>query len=139
MAEHPALDPVAVQVATWAPFHGLRVRATRAGEGRYALEFFRSRDDEGHPAVWETITIGFPGGAGGSDADQRTGDAAELAAARQEVGELRALFDLQSTRMQRATALWRAEEPAERALMTPDLGRLLDWLIARGDREVGNG
>lgn len=49
----------------------------------------------------------------------------------QEVAELRALFDLQWTRMAEATALWRQESPDERALVMPDLGDLLGWLLRR--------
>ena len=52
---------------------------------------------------------------------------------RERLKEYEQLFDIQQTRMQRATDLWRAESPAERALVSPDLGRLLDWLIERGD------
>lgn len=48
------------------------------------------------------------------------------------LAEYQHLFDLQWTRMQRATELWRAEFPADRALVQPDLGALLDWLIDRG-------
>lgn len=48
--------------------------------------------------------------------------------------ELRALFALQHTRDAEAVALWRAESPEERELLHPDLGRLLEWLMARGER-----
>jgi hypothetical protein len=61
---------------------------------------------------------------------------AELAAVRSERDEARGtaaehqqLFDLQWTRTQEATALWRQEAPDERALITPDLGVLLTWLM----------
>jgi hypothetical protein len=50
-----------------------------------------------------------------------------------QIKEYRHIFDLQWTRMERATALWRAESPADRAAVMPDLGNLLDWLIERGD------
>lgn len=59
-------------------------------------------------------------------ADRAAADAEEL-------HELRALFDLQQTRMAAATALWRAEDPATRAQVLPDLGALLQWLIERGE------
>lgn len=51
-----------------------------------------------------------------------------------ELQELRALFALQWTRMSAATARWRAEDPAARAAVLPDLGVLLDWLMAAADR-----
>lgn len=51
-----------------------------------------------------------------------------------EATELRALFDLQWTRMQEAIALWRAEVPAERELLMPDLGALLTWLMHRASQ-----
>jgi hypothetical protein len=56
--------------------------------------------------------------------------------ARVEVAELRALFDVQQTRMGEATALWQAEAPEERALTLPDLGDLLAWLMARGPARI---
>lgn len=52
----------------------------------------------------------------------------------EEAADLRALFDLQQTRVQAATERWRAEAPAERAGVLPDMGRLLDWLMADADR-----
>ncbi len=52
-------------------------------------------------------------------------------AARVDAAALQALFDLQWTRMGEATAMWRAEKPDERALIMPDLGDLLAWLMAR--------
>lgn len=61
----------------------------------------------------------------------------ELAAARQELRELRALFDLQWRRMGEATQMWRAERPEERALTLPDLGDLLGWLM--GEARAGYG
>lgn len=59
-----------------------------------------------------------------------------LTAAIEERNELRALFDLQHSRIVRATELWRAEAPEERALMLPDLGKHIDWLIERGDKPL---
>lgn len=52
-----------------------------------------------------------------------------------EVADLRALFDLQWTRMGEATDRWRAEDPEARALVMPDLGALLQWLIAERDAQ----
>jgi hypothetical protein len=52
----------------------------------------------------------------------------------QEVTELRALFGLQWRRMGEATERWRAEDPEARALVMPDLGDLLQWLMANRDR-----
>jgi chromosome condensin MukBEF ATPase and DNA-binding subunit MukB len=49
-----------------------------------------------------------------------------------ELADYRALFDLQFTRMQEASALWRAEAPEERYNVMPDLGELLTWLMERG-------
>lgn len=51
-----------------------------------------------------------------------------------ELMDLRALLDLQWTRMGQATELWRRENPAARARLFPDLGELLDWLMKRGDK-----
>lgn len=48
-----------------------------------------------------------------------------------EATELRAVFDLQWTRMQAAASLWREEAPDERAHVIPDLGELLGWLLRR--------
>lgn len=45
--------------------------------------------------------------------------------------EYQHLFDMQWRRMQEATELWRAEKPEERALVQPDLGRLLAWMLVR--------
>jgi len=53
---------------------------------------------------------------------------------RQELHDLRALFALQQTRMREATARWRAEDPEARALVWPDLGALLEWLMNDADR-----
>jgi hypothetical protein len=49
-----------------------------------------------------------------------------------ELADYKALFDLQFTRMQEASALWRAEVPEERHNIMPDLGELLTWLMERG-------
>ncbi len=54
-----------------------------------------------------------------------------LREAEEERDDLRALFDLQQTRMTRATDLWRQEAPVERGHILPDLGVLLEWLMAR--------
>lgn len=51
-----------------------------------------------------------------------------------EARELSALFALQHGRMHEATELWRAEDPAGRKLVIPDLGALLAWLLERIDR-----
>lgn len=48
-----------------------------------------------------------------------------------ELVDLRYLFEMQQERMATATELWRAESPAEREHILPDLGRLLDWLMAQ--------
>lgn len=45
--------------------------------------------------------------------------------------ELRALFDAQWARSREADEMWRAEKPEERALVWPDLGVLLAWLMDR--------
>lgn len=50
-------------------------------------------------------------------------------AAEAELAELRAVFELQWTRMDEATKWWRAEDPGARALIMPDLGDLLRWLM----------
>lgn len=63
-------------------------------------------------------------------ADELNDLRAELIEAR----DLRALFDLQYGRMHEATKLWRAEDPAARALVMPDLGALLEWLLNRIER-----
>lgn len=57
--------------------------------------------------------------------------AADLSA--EEVAHMRALFDMQWQRMREATDRWRAEDPEARALIMPDLGDLLQWLMAKLD------
>jgi hypothetical protein len=47
---------------------------------------------------------------------------------------LEQMVTLQRTRMAEAVARWRAESPAERDLMWPDLGDLLTWLMAQADK-----
>jgi len=49
----------------------------------------------------------------------------------EEVERKRQIVERQK-RMAQATELWRAESPAERALVQPDLGDLLAWLMERG-------
>jgi hypothetical protein len=58
----------------------------------------------------------------------------DLNALRDELIETRALFDLEWTRMGEATERWRAEDPEARALIMPDLGALLKWLMDDADR-----
>lgn len=48
--------------------------------------------------------------------------------------DLQALFDMQQKRMAKATARWRAADPATRQHVLPDLGDLLAWLMAETDR-----
>ena len=55
----------------------------------------------------------------------------EMAKLREENKELNSLFELQRTRYGQAQELWRAESPEERALTSPDLGNLLDWLVSK--------
>lgn len=74
--------------------------------------------------------------------DELLGKIRDLEARQEELGrqnadaladreDLQELFDLQHRRMGAATELWRAEEPDERALVSPDLGALLEWLMER--------
>lgn len=56
---------------------------------------------------------------------------AEFKNVRDERDDLRALFELQYTRLESATAFWRREDPVRRANVLPDLGQLLDWFIAQ--------
>jgi hypothetical protein len=58
----------------------------------------------------------------------------EVERLQREVAEMRALFDMQWKRMGEATARWRAEDPEARALIMPDLGALLQWLMDDADR-----
>lgn len=51
----------------------------------------------------------------------------------EELDELNALFDLQRTRMNEATAAWREAHPGKE-LVSPDLGGLLEWLLAEIER-----
>lgn len=51
-----------------------------------------------------------------------------------ELTELRAQLQLQWKRTTEATARWRAEDPQARALVIPDLGALLQWLMDDADR-----
>lgn len=64
-------------------------------------------------------------------------DLEALTRAAAETGELRALFDLQRTRMGEATTRWRAEAPEVRNPASPDLGALLKWLMDDADRARG--
>lgn len=48
--------------------------------------------------------------------------------------DLQRLFELQQTRMGEATARWRAQDPAARARVMPDLGALLQWLMDDADQ-----
>jgi len=57
----------------------------------------------------------------------------KLSELERELAKLRALFDMQWQRMTEATARWRAEDPEARALVMPDLGDLLQWLMADAD------
>jgi ElaB/YqjD/DUF883 family membrane-anchored ribosome-binding protein len=59
--------------------------------------------------------------------------AAELDRLADELSVTHRLFDLQCRRMAAATDRWREESPAERALVSPDLGTLLQWLMDRAD------
>lgn len=54
-----------------------------------------------------------------------------------ELRNMRHLFDMQQRRMHAATARWRAEDPETRALIMPDLGDLLQWLMDDADRARG--
>lgn len=67
-------------------------------------------------------------------ADKIDGLTAALGQAQAEVEDYRALLALQWTRMVEATELWRQEDPVARALVMPDLGELLAWLMARIDK-----
>jgi hypothetical protein len=65
--------------------------------------------------------------------------AAEVARLQAKLKDYEQLFDLQWSRSQQADALWRAEAPADRANVMPDLGDLLEWLIERGDSSARRG
>jgi chromosome segregation ATPase len=54
-----------------------------------------------------------------------------LTRAETDLYELQAVFDLQWDRTQEASALWRAESPAEREGKSPSLGTLLAWFMNR--------
>jgi cell division septum initiation protein DivIVA len=60
----------------------------------------------------------------------------EVTRLKEALADMDALFDLQSTRMAEATALWRQEDPAERSNVSPDLGALLGWLMNRTKTSV---
>lgn len=51
-----------------------------------------------------------------------------------DVADHRAVIELTWTRMGEATARWRAEDPAARERVLPDLGDLLTWLMVDADR-----
>lgn len=77
-----------------------------------------------------------------ADATRRLGIQRDHAAAagavieglRAELAGYREVFELGFTRMVEAAERWRAEDPAARALVMPDLGDLLAWLMADADR-----
>lgn len=59
---------------------------------------------------------------------------AELEATISRAAELRAVFEKQWLRVGKATDRWRAEDPHARALVSPDLGNLVQWLMDQADR-----
>ena len=59
---------------------------------------------------------------------------AEIAALREECDELNHLFDVQHTRMGLATTAWREAHPGNELVVLPDLGAVLEWLLAERDR-----
>ncbi len=67
---------------------------------------------------------------GSTNTPRHQGFAAGYAAASVEVTDLKALFDLQYTRMAEATALWRLAHPGNDDI-APDLGALITWLMGR--------
>lgn len=67
----------------------------------------------------------------GGGARTQPGRPDELDRLRADNADYRALFDVQWDRMAEATARWRSESPDLRALIMPDLGALLTWLIER--------
>lgn len=66
--------------------------------------------------------------------DQRVDIAFTTADVGDELRDMRHLFDMQQRRMREATARWRAEDPAARELILPDLGDLLQWLMDKADQ-----
>lgn len=104
----------------------------------YRQAFLRVFDPTGIDAFRQAfLQAGGPSGAdytairAGLDAALReSGTAAALT----EAADLRAVFAMQWDRMTEATARWRAEDPEARALLTPDLGVLLQWLMNDADR-----
>lgn len=54
-------------------------------------------------------------------------------AALSEVEEYERLFALQQTRMGKATKMWRKAHPGQENV-SPDLGKLLEWLMAEAKR-----
>jgi len=55
-------------------------------------------------------------------------DLMELRRLRQENHDYQLTFDLQRSRMKRATQMWRKANPGNEMVL-PDLGRLLEWLL----------
>lgn len=66
--------------------------------------------------------------------DQRVDIAFTTADVDDELRDLRHLFEIQQRRMREATERWRAEDPATRAHILPDLGDLLTWLMRDADK-----
>lgn len=66
-------------------------------------------------------------------AESEAAAADRIDALTRESDTLNRLFDVQQTRMREATELWRAEDPEGRALILPDLGDLLKWLMVRAE------
>ncbi len=52
---------------------------------------------------------------------------------RDDLVDLEHLFELQRKRVEEAQQRWRDEDPDNRALTIPDLGRLLQWLMDQAD------
>jgi len=59
----------------------------------------------------------------------RAADRERIAELERELAEYESLFELQSKRLDEATAAWRAAHPGHDDML-PDLGRLLEWLMS---------
>jgi len=108
------------------------------------LAAIRAREAAANPGPWAAEDDGLVWGQGPGDpvsGSAQLADAEFIAHARQdipdllaELDEMRALFDMQWRRMGDATDRWRAEDPAARNLVMPDLGALLRWLMDDADK-----
>ena len=134
MAEVLTIEEAQAQLDMYAPEGIALIGYVRDRDNfRWAVErAIRAEERADAPTALERVYIYELGVA--EERERATQREAEVAAQLEELGELRALFEMQHQRDTEAVARWRAEAPEERALTLPDYGKLLDWLWAERNR-----